>query len=62
MLIIGGYTNGQYPNQYTSIIAEYKDGNWRNVGALSQARHQHDAITMGSVTMIIGGYPNGGAS
>ena len=55
VLIIGGFTGGS--PSYTSTIAEYKDGNWEKVGDLAQARHSHGAITSGSVTMVIGGYP-----
>ena len=60
VLIIGGYTKGSPP--YSSTIAEYKDGSWKNVGNLAQARHGHGAITSGSVTMVVGGQPNGGGS
>ena len=59
-MIIGGYTNGS-PYR-TSTIAEYKDGNWKNVGNLAQARDGHGAITSGSVTMVAGGYSNDGPS
>ena len=40
---------------YTSTIAEYKDGNWKNVGNLAQARCCYSAITSGSITMVVGG-------
>ena len=56
VLIIGGYTGGS-PSRI-STIAEYKDGNWKNVGNLAQARYGHGAITSGSVTMVAGGYSN----
>ena len=61
VLIIGGYTAFQ---SYTSTIAEYKDGTWKNVGNLMQARYGHGAIsdTSGSITMVVGGYPNRGSS
>ena len=58
VLIIGGYTGGS--PRYISTIAEYKDGNWKNVGNLAQARYGHGAITSGSVTMVVGGYANSG--
>ena len=61
VLIIGGYDNYYGPSDgqsYTSTIAEYKDGNWKNVGNLAQARHGHGAITSGSITMVVGGNPN----
>ena len=55
VLIIGGFTGGS-PN-IISTIAEYKDGSWKNIGILAQARYGHGAITSGSVTMIVGRYP-----
>ena len=53
VLIIGGFTAGS--PDYTSTIAEYKDGNWKNIGNLAQARHAHGAITSGSIIMVVGG-------
>ena len=53
VLIIGGFTAGS--PAYTSTIAEYKDGNWKKVGNLAQARNNHGAITSGSITMVVGG-------
>ena len=50
---------GCYPS---STIAEYKDGNWKNIGNLAQARAGHGAITSGSVTMVAGGQSNDGSS
>ena len=50
-----------YPS-YTSTIAEYKDGIWKNVGNPAQARSYHGAITPGSVTMVVGGSPNSGST
>ena len=58
VLIIGGDTG----TSYTSTIAEYKNGIWKNVGNLMQARYGHGAITSGSITMVVGGYPNRGSS
>ena len=58
--IIGGYTAGS-PGQ-TSLIAEYKDGNWKNDGNLAQSRHLHGAISSGSTTMVVGGIPSSGTS
>ena len=58
--IIGGYTDGS-PDRITTI-AEYKDGNWKRAGNLAQARRFHSAITSGSTTMVVGGYPNSGES
>ena len=58
--IIGGYIAGS--PSYTSTIAEYKDGDWKNVGNLAQGRHAHGAITSGSTTMVVGGIPNSGTT
>jgi len=65
-LIIGGYTEGsldmgESPRRI-STIAEYKDGNWKNIGNLAQARSGHRAITSGSVIMIVGGKSNSKSS
>ena len=60
VFIIGGYTAGS--PSYISTIAEYKDGNWKNVGNLAQARYAHGAITSGSITMVAGGVSNDGSS
>ena len=60
VLIIGGFTAGS--PDYTSTIAEYKDGNWKNVGNLAQARYRHRAITSGSITMVVGGMVVGGTN
>ena len=64
VLIIGGITNGSpgTNGRIISTIAEYKNGSWKNVGNLAQARDSHSAITLGSVTMIVGGAPNSGSS
>ena len=60
VLIIGGNT-GVSP--YTSsTIAQYKDGIWKNIGNLAQARRAHGAITSGSITMVVGGWPNSGST
>ena len=59
VLIVGGLTMG-VPNR-SSTIAEYKDGNWSNIGNMNQNRDSHKAITLGSVTMIIGGNSPGGS-
>ena len=54
VLIIGGRTNlGK-----TSFIVEFKDEKWTVIGNLKQARNDHQAILIGSLVMIIGGYSN----
>ena len=47
---IGG-TNTQ------EIIAEFKNEKWLYVEDLAQGRIQHDAVTSGPYTMIVGGNP-----
>ena len=47
--IIGG--------RYTeNIIAEYKDGSWRQMGTLAKGRGWHGSITLENAVMVIGGY------
>ena len=53
--IIGGNTAVGSENYSTTIIAEYKNDEWYNVGNLKQSRYAHGAITSGALTMIIGG-------
>ena len=50
VLIIGGYSH-----YYLSSIVEYKDDKWTVIGNLKQARYRHQAISIGSLVMIIGG-------
>ena len=46
--IIGG--------RYTmNIIAEFKDGSWRQMGTLKKGRYFHGSIKLGNDVMIIGG-------
>ena len=57
VLVIGGsmegpWTGGPYA---TATVAEYKDGNWSNIGNLSRSRHNHRAFKSGSEIMIISG-------
>ena len=59
VFIIGGLHNGGSITR-SSIIAEYKDGSWKNVGNLAQARNTHSAINFGSAIMVVGGYPLNG--
>ena len=51
--IIGGY--------YTEdIIAEFRDGSWRQMGTLAKGREGHGSITLNDETMVIGGSNSGG--
>ena len=55
VLIIGGLTyRGSPPT--ISVIAEYKNRSWTNIGNLAQPRYGHGSITSGSVTMVVGGW------
>ena len=57
--ILGGFNNDLNTSRSTSIIAEYKNGQWFNVGNLSQIKYGHGAITFdhysGAITMVLGG-------
>ena len=61
VLIIGGYTSGGSPDR-TTIIAEYKNEVWSNIGNFAQRRDTHGAIISGSAIMIVGGWPMSGSS
>ena len=39
-----------------NIIAEFKNETWRQLDDLNTGRYYHGSITLGSQTMIIGGY------
>jgi len=60
VLIIGGFTNDS--PSHSSTIAEYRNGSWKIVWNLAQARYDHGAITSGSITMVVGGRKHGGVS
>ena len=49
--IIGGYDN----SNRLATIAEFKNGQWRRLGDLTQARALHGSISVGQQTMIVGG-------
>ena len=38
----------------TLVIAQFKDGDWIQVGNLAQSRFQHSTLTFGAKTMIVG--------
>ena len=52
VLLIGGWSDGSR----SSSIVEYKDDKWTVIGNLKQARYAHQAISIGPLVMIIGGY------
>ena len=55
--VIGGYTNGSPP--LLNIIAEFKKGNWENIGAFAQPRASPASIISEGTVMIVGGEPYG---
>ena len=54
ILIIGGWSDGSL----TSSIVEYKDDKWLVIGNLKQARNDHQAISINSLIIILGGDSN----
>ena len=59
VLIIGGATGGSGTIAYElSVVAEYKDGSWSNIGNLARPRHNFRATKFGSKIMILGGNEN----
>ena len=54
--VLGGYTG--ITNEYSSTIAEFKNDRWIYAGDLAQGKQQHNAITSGPYTMIVGGNPS----
>ena len=42
-----------------STIAEYKDGNWSNIGNMNQGRDNHGSISLRSGIMLVGGFHGG---
>ena len=52
------YIISGYQDWYDSkTIAEFKNNQWRKFGELAQARNFHGSISVGSRTMVVGGYP-----
>ena len=49
--IIGGYQG----SDYSPIIAEFKNEQWRKLGDLTQGRQYHGSISVGDQAMIVGG-------
>ena len=63
--VIGGFTghpteDGYVSPMYSSVIAEYRDGSWNNMGNFVQARNVHGAMLLGSSIMIVGGWRESG--
>ena len=53
--LIGGYQDASY----STTIAEFKNNQWRKLGNLNQGRRHHGSISVGSRTMVVGGYTAG---
>ena len=53
--IIGG-TQG---SSLSPTIAEFKNGQWRKLGDLTQGRQVHGSISIGQLTMVVGGNTSG---
>ena len=54
--LIGGYQDAGY----STTIAEFKNNQWRKLGDLNQGRNYHGSISVGSRTMVVGGYTGSG--
>ena len=54
VLIIGGQANWRR----SLSVVEYEEDEWTVIGSLKQARFAHQAISIGSFVMIIGGISN----
>ena len=51
VLVIGGYHS-----DFSSVVAEYKDGRWNNIGNLARPTAGHSrAMRSGSNILIVGG-------
>ena len=50
VLVIGGYDS-----DFSSVVAEYKDGSWNNIGNLGRASAHHKTMRSGSDILILGG-------
>ena len=60
--IIGGssgLSNGSHGSPVASRqIVAFKDWKWIRPGFLRTARYDHSAISLGSTTMVVGGWPD----
>ena len=50
--IIGGIQEASY----STTIAQFKNFQWSKVGDLTQSRRGHGSVSVGTETMVIGGY------
>ena len=51
---------GSQGSDYSTTIAEFKNGQWRKLGDLTQGRRAHGSISTDRQTMIVGGVPSSG--
>ena len=50
VLVIGGYDS-----DFSSVVAEYKDGSWTQIGNLGRATAHHRSMRSGPNILILGG-------
>ena len=57
LYVLGGFQNGGNDSRLwrSSIIAQYKNEIWTNVGKLAESRTHSGVVTLGSTVMLIGG-------
>lgn len=55
VLVIGGEQGAGYSYTFSSVVAEYKDGSWNNIGNLARPTAHHRAMRSGSNILILGG-------
>ena len=48
--------SGSHESSRSSSIVEYEEDEWTVIGILKQARSSHQAISVGPLVMIIGGW------
>ena len=49
------FIGGKYKST-KRVIGEYKNDAWRLLGRLTTGRERHGSITLGTETMVIGGF------
>ena len=50
---------GNQGSSSSPTIAEFKNGQWRKLGDLTQGRQVHGSISIGQLTLVVGGNPSG---
>ena len=51
---------GNQGSTCSPTIAEFKNGQWRKLGDLTQGRQVHGSISIGQLTMVVGGFLSSG--